>query len=137
MLQDPLACTCFALRAATRRLTRRYDEALAPSGLGGSQFTLLNFVAAMPGCGVAELADLLDMDVSTATRNLRPLAAAGYLTLRAGSRDARRREVRLTPKGSSVLEKAHALWAKAQRETVNVFGKRRDQQLRALLAEVR
>lgn len=134
MLQDPLACTCFNLRAATRRLTRRYDEALAPSGLGSSQFTLLNVVAAKPGCGVAELADFLDMDVSTATRNLRPLAAAGYITLRAGSDDARRREVRLSQKGRNVLEKAHPLWAKAQSETAKAFGKGRHQQLHTLLA---
>lgn len=137
MLQDPLACTCFNLRAATRRLTRRYDEMLAPSGLGSSQFTLLNAVAAKPGCGVAELADLLDMDVSTATRNLRPLAASGYVTLRAGSHDARRREVRLTPKGNAILAKAHPLWAKAQTETVKAFGKHRHEQLRSLLADLR
>ncbi len=137
MLQDPMACTCFNLRAATRRITRRYDETLAPSGLGSAQFTLLNVIAAKPGCGVAELADLLDMDVSTATRNLRPLVAAGYITLRAGTHDARRREVRLTPKGSNALEKAHTLWVKAQNETANAFGKRRQQQLRTLLADLR
>jgi DNA-binding MarR family transcriptional regulator len=98
---------------------------------------VLSFIAAKPACGVAELADLLDMDVSTVTRTLRPLAAAGYVTMRAGSRDARRREVRLSSKGSRALEKAGTLWVKAQSETLITFGERRHAQLLSLLSALR
>jgi DNA-binding MarR family transcriptional regulator len=134
MLEDPLNCACLGLRAATRRVTRRYDEALAPSGLSSSQFSMLTVLAAKPSWGVAELAGQLDMDVSTATRNLRPLAAAGYVTMRAGARDARRREIRLSAKGSRALERARSLWRQAQRKTVAALGEPRLAQLLTVLA---
>ena len=134
MLDDPLNCACLGLRAATRRVTRRYDEALAPAGLSSSQFSMLTVLAAKPSWGVAELAGQLDMDVSTATRNLRPLTDAGYVTQRAGASDARRREVRLSAKGSRALERGRALWLQAQRETVDALGEPRVAELLTLLA---
>jgi DNA-binding MarR family transcriptional regulator len=134
MLDDPLNCACLGLRSATRRVTRRYDEALAPSGLTSSQFSMLTVLAAKPSWGVAELAGQLDMDVSTATRNLRPLAAAGYVTMRAGARDARRREIRLSAKGSRALERGRSLWRQAQRETVAALGEPRLAELLTVLA---
>jgi len=133
MLDDPLNCACLGLRAATRRVTRRYDEALAPVGLSTSQFSMLTFLAAKSSWGVAELADRLDMDVSTATRNLKPLAAAGYVTMRASSLDARRREVRLSAKGSRALEKGRPLWRQAQAETVAALGEPRLRELLTIL----
>ena len=133
MLEDPRNCACLGLRAATRRVTRRYDEALAPSGLSSSQFSMLTALAAKPSWGVAELAAQLDMDVSTATRNLRPLAAAGYVTMRENDRDARRREIRVSAKGGRTLERARSLWRKAQRETVATLGESRVVELLAIL----
>jgi DNA-binding MarR family transcriptional regulator len=133
MLDDPLNCACLSLRAATRRVTRRYDEALAPCGLTSSQFSLLTVLAAKPSWGVAELAARLDMDVSTATRNLRPLAAARYVTLRAPAGDARRREIRLTAKGNRAQERGRSLWRRAQRETVDAVGEPRLAELLTVL----
>lgn len=134
MVDDPLSCACLNLRAATRRVTRRYDETLAPAGLTGSQYSMLTFLAAKASWGVAELAGRLDMDVSTATRNLQPLAAAGLVTLRAAAADARRREIRLTAKGSRALERARPLWRRAQRETADALGEPRLAELLSLLA---
>jgi DNA-binding MarR family transcriptional regulator len=79
---DPRDCTCLRLRAATRRLTQRYDDALAPSGLRIGQFSILAFVSECGKPSVGEVADYFDMAISTATRNLRPLVSAGYLSLK-------------------------------------------------------
>jgi DNA-binding MarR family transcriptional regulator len=94
---------------------------------------MLTALAAKPSWGVAELAGQLDMDISTATRNLRPLVGAGYITMRASTRDARRREIRIAAKGSRALERARSLWRKAQRETVATLGEPRLVQLLATL----
>jgi DNA-binding MarR family transcriptional regulator len=94
---------------------------------------MLTALAAKPSWGVAELAAQLDMDVSTATRNLRPLSAAGYVTMRASDCDARRREIRVSAKGSRTLERARSLWRKAQRETVSSLGESRVVELLAML----
>lgn len=133
MLEDPRNCACLGLRATTRRVTRRYDEALAPSGLSSTQFSMLTALAAKPTWGVAELAGQLDMDVSTVTRNLQPLAAAGYVAQRANARDARRREIRISGKGSRALERGRSLWRKAQRETIATLGEQRLVELLATL----
>jgi DNA-binding MarR family transcriptional regulator len=95
---------------------------------------MLTALAVKPSWGVAELAGQLDMDVSTATRNLRPLAAAGYVTMRASARDARRREIRVSVKGSRALERARPLWLQAQRETVAALGEPRLAEVLTVLA---
>jgi len=98
---------------------------------------MLNFIAAKPGCGVAELADFLDMDISTATRNLRLLVQAGFVAMRAPASDARRREIRLTAKGTRALDKSRELWAKVHKDTIADLGKDSAEQLLTLLRGMR
>jgi len=38
---SPEACNCAQLRKASRRVTRLYDDALAPIGLGANQYSIL------------------------------------------------------------------------------------------------
>jgi len=134
MPHDSVECTCLNLRSAARRVARRYDETLAPSGLSISQFSMMSFIAAKPSCGVAELAAQLDLDVSTATRTLRPLISGGYVSMRADSRDARRREIRITAKGRRALARARELWLRAQHDTRATLGEERSRELLAMLA---
>lgn len=135
---DPRHCTCMTLRAATRRITQRYDRALAPTGLRAGQFSILSLVKEYPRTpSVTELADYFDMTISTATRNLRPLVDAGYLSIKADAQDARRREVSLTKKGSRVLEKAYDLWAKTQAALMKELGPDRHEKLHQLLETLR
>ena len=136
MLYDPLTCTCLNLRAASRRVSRRFDHIMAPAGLVGSQYSMLNFIAAKPACGVGELADWLDMDVSTVTRNLRPLQKDGHITIRSSVSDGRRREVRLTAKGRRALDRARPLWEDAQSAVIEELGERRWQKLLKLLKAI-
>lgn len=136
-LEDARTCACFNLRAAARRVAKRYDDALAPSGLLASQLSILNVVLEKPGCGVADLAGFLEMDVSSVTRNLQPLVADGYVTVRKGAADARRREIRLTAKGSRALKKGSALWNQAQTRLVEELGADRYKELLSVLMVLR
>ena len=74
-------CSGSALREAARRITRLYDEALAPTGLGVNQYNALRKLAAYEAITIHELADKLVMDRSTVARLLRPLAKRGFLTV--------------------------------------------------------
>jgi DNA-binding MarR family transcriptional regulator len=134
---DPLNCTCLHLRAATRRLTQRYDQALAPIGLRTGQFSILSLVEAWPNVNVTQLSEFLDMDISTATRNLRPLVTEGLLAMNAVREDARRRELSLTAKGKRLVEKARVLWSGVQSRVAGELGERRHAQLHALLGDLR
>jgi DNA-binding MarR family transcriptional regulator len=128
-------CTAAALRRATRTVSRIYEEVMAPSGLEGTQFSVLNALALMGGVPMRVLADRLGIDRTTLTRNLRPLERKGLIASVAAD-DQRVRLVELTARGRRVLDKALPLWQRAQQRVVKDLGRSRWQQLQALLGAV-
>src|SRR5215471_18043751 len=96
---DPEICNCGALRQAARRVTRLYDEALAPVGLSTNQFSILARLNRVGPSTIQELARLLVMDRSTLGHLLRPLEKRGFVRLEISKSDRRSRVVRLTQAG--------------------------------------
>jgi DNA-binding MarR family transcriptional regulator len=129
------ACACANLRKATRAVTQLFDEALAPSGLRATQFTLLVTNRLMGESTINELAERMVMDRTTLSRNLKPLVRNGLLEVRSGE-DGRTRLVRLTPAGEQALEEAYPLWQQAQQETVSALGEERYEALLGDVAQV-
>lgn len=130
-----LPCTAFRVRSLSRRITQLYDDTLAPSGLRSTQFSLLAHVRrtrADPGPSVTELADRLRMDRTTLTRNLRPLLAAGLVSLESGT-DARRKAVVITPAGEAAFRQARELWKHAQQRIRTLGGASTIAQLERLI----
>ena len=110
----PSACTCFRLRSLTRRVTRLYDQVLAPSGLTVTQYSLLAHALRQDAAPtVSELAQQLFTDRTTLTRNLKPLVDAGLVNVGDGA-DARSKAVRVTARGRSAFQAARPLWKEAQ-----------------------
>jgi DNA-binding MarR family transcriptional regulator len=118
------ACACANLRKAARAVTQVFDEALAPSGLRATQFTLLVTNRLTGESTINDLAEKMAMDRTTLSRNLKPLVRSGLLEVRPGE-DSRTRLVRVTPAGERSLEEAYPLWQQAQRETVGALGEER------------
>ncbi len=108
-------CTCLNLRRITRRVTQRFDEWLAPAGLRCTQFSLLGMLHAPDPVTVSALAEKLDVDRTTLTRNLQLLTHRGLVSIVDG-RDARSRTVLLTMQGRRAFARALPLWRKAQDE---------------------
>ncbi len=127
-VETPANCTCFNLRKAARAVTRAYDEALKPSGLRATQFSLLGVVANRGPAGMTELARALVMERTTLTRNLKPLMDQGFLEAMDGA-DRRRRPIAITPRGRKALERALPAWRRAQAEFVDGLGRDRWQDL--------
>jgi DNA-binding MarR family transcriptional regulator len=117
---DP-ACTCGRLRRAARIASRIYDRHLAPIGLNVGQYSLLSAVARMGDSSISELAGDLEMERTTLTRNLSPLARSGYVTVGAGA-DRRSKSVTLAKPGKAILAEAKPLWRKAQEEIDEALG---------------
>jgi DNA-binding MarR family transcriptional regulator len=118
--QDPLAmqCACLQVRKAARAVTALYDRALAgETGLRITQFTLLMAIDELRDATVGRLADLLVMDRTTLTRDLKPLVTEGLLKVSAGD-DRRTRVVRLTRAGARRLEQAIPLWQRVQAQVI-------------------
>jgi DNA-binding MarR family transcriptional regulator len=124
-MPDPSAlpnfgCTCARLRKLSRRLTRIYDAHLAAAGIKVTQYSLLAN-AARGERALSELAAELDMDRSTLSRNLAPLAAQGWVSVSVGA-DPRSRMIGVTAAGRRKLKAALPLWRKAQCETEALLG---------------
>jgi DNA-binding MarR family transcriptional regulator len=133
---EPESCNCAALRQAARRVTRLYDEALAPMGLGVNQYSILARLGRAGPSTIQDLARLLVMDRSTLGHLLRPLEKRGLVRLRVSERDGRRRVAALTPAGRALVARGLPLWARAQERFASAFGETGSAQLRAVLAQV-
>lgn len=128
-------CACFNLRKTARAVTQLYDEALRPSGLRCTQFSLLIAATRLEPVTVTHLAEIAVMDRTTLARNLRPLEKEGLMNVTPGD-DQRTRIVTVTPRGKEVLLQAFPLWEKAQAWVIKGLGLNRWKSLRMNLEEV-
>lgn len=116
-------CACGKVRMAARTVTRRYDEALRPTGLRASQFALLIAISIDGAISISALAKQLGMDRSTLTRNLGPLVEQRFVTV--GAEGWRRsRTLELTKTGMARLHEAIPLWENAQEALRRRLGNR-------------
>lgn len=111
--KDKSECICRTVRDAARSMTNAYDKALSPSGLRTTQFTMLSVLAKQSTATVNQLSELLDLDQTTTTRNLRVLEDSG-LIMRVAHHDPRVKLVKLTDKGKQRRQAAAELWQDMQ-----------------------
>lgn len=128
-------CAGYGVRRAARAVAGLYNEVLAPTGLKGTQFTLINAIAVAGRPTITHLAELLLMDRTTLTRNLKPLAQRGLVRIASGQ-DRRAKELTLTPDGVNILRRALPLWDRAQNAVTTRLGRKRLARLRSDLAEL-
>jgi DNA-binding MarR family transcriptional regulator len=101
-----------------------YDLALAPCGISIGQFGLLATLAEMEGESISKLAETLQMERTTLTRNLSPLQMLGYVVIEGGP-DKRSRALTLTDAGKKALRAATPKWRAAQRSLERRLGVRK------------
>jgi DNA-binding MarR family transcriptional regulator len=108
-------CAGVRTLSAARVMTRHFDDALRPTGLTITQFTLLITIGMTEPDSISEMGHWLSLDRTSLTRNLKPLETAGYV-VRGEEGPARKRKITLTPAGKDILKTAYPLWQKAQKE---------------------
>jgi len=129
------ACSCGRLRRASRALTQFYDDALAPSGLSVTQFSLLSNLARIGTMRMSDFAEAYLVDRTALGRMLDPLVERGYVEIVRG-RDARTREASITREGRSALAAARGAWKRAQGQVARKLGPERLEALIGTLAEL-
>jgi DNA-binding MarR family transcriptional regulator len=132
----PETCSCSALRQASRHVTRLYDDALAPTGIGINQYSILSKIDRFGPLTLHSLAERLVMDRSTLGHLLRPLATRGLVAIRVCSKDRRQRLIALTPDGAALMVQARPLWIQAERCFQEAFGAGESLSLRTSLKQV-
>jgi len=129
-------CNNATLRRAARSLGRFYDDALAPSGLKGTQFGLLFQIHVSSEPAMGTIAEALIMDLSALGHTLKPLIRDGYVETFPDKDDRRVKRVRLTPQGEVKLDEAIKLWGVAQQQFEDKVGGEQAAKLRAALDAV-
>jgi DNA-binding MarR family transcriptional regulator len=114
-------CVCNTLRMVTRAVTQLYDDALRPSGIRATQFSILATIASKVEANLKQLGDALAIDQTTLTRSLNLLERDGLIE-RVSHPDRRIKSMRLTAKGRRALEIARPLWAQAQQKVLREIG---------------
>jgi len=120
---DTIAKTCIAvrLRLLNRVVTNFYDDALRPLGLKVSQLNILIVTARLGLARPAQVCEILQLDTSTLSRNVKPLQAHGWLEV-VPDEDARAQPFRLTAQGKRLVEKAVPAWEQAQQQAGELLG---------------
>ena len=120
---DTISRTCIAvrLRLLNRVVTNYYDDALRPLSLKVSQLNILIVTARLGLARPAHVCEILQLDASTLSHNVKPLQAHGWLEV-VQAEDARAQPFRLTPKGMRLIEKAVPAWEVAQRQARELLG---------------
>jgi DNA-binding MarR family transcriptional regulator len=130
----PQGCTNLKLRQLMRRVAQLYDAEVGKTGLRGTQYSLLSYVARLGPIRPVDLARAMKVDASTLTRNLRPLADAGLVRQDPGA-DGRSRLVSVTEAGREKRQEAQRRWRVAQEALNERLGVPRVVALHAMLDE--
>jgi DNA-binding MarR family transcriptional regulator len=108
-----LPCMCATFRRASRILTQLYEEALRPTGLRVTQFTILQTLSLAGEVTQGKLGQILAMDSTTLTRTLTIMGRHGWIAKRRGE-DRREWRMRLSKAGETEFKQALPHWEKAQ-----------------------
>jgi DNA-binding MarR family transcriptional regulator len=133
-----LARTCanLNLRRATRAVSNYYDSlVLDACGLRATQIPPLVVLYLSGPRSINEIAERLELDRTTLTRNLKPLEEAGLLEIVPGD-DQRTRIATLTEHGREVLLGVLPVWEEAQTHVVQGMGEERFDVLLTQLADI-
>lgn len=125
-------CIGFNLRKANRAVSQLYDEMLRPTGIRGTQYSLLVVLKIVGPVLVTELAEKIVMDRTTLSRNLEVMEKQGLVSVTPGE-DRRTRKVMISEMGFAVLLDAYPLWQQAQAKIRESMG---EESLQSLMADL-
>lgn len=115
-------CYGIALCRAENALTAFYDEKLKSTGITVKQYCLLENLYQMEEANTGELAERVNLERSTLTRNIQILVTRGWIFDKAES-GRRAHQYALTEAGIVIMEKASKIWDEVQNEVETLIGK--------------
>ena len=118
----------------SRRVSQHFDRIVGAAGLKTTQYSLLSHIARLGAARPGDLAQQMEMDASTLSRNLQPLVAQGWVAVAPGD-DGRSRIVVATEAGRAKREAAQGEWKRAQLAFNERIGDERVVRLHALIDE--
>ena len=115
-------CLCLNTRRAARTLTRLYEEHLRPCNLTPAQFGLLSLLTMRPNLSQLDLAETIDLDQTTLSRNLKLLIDNKWIKRTRSKEDRRQTLYTITPTGRELRGEALPHWNRAQQQMCESLG---------------
>jgi DNA-binding MarR family transcriptional regulator len=114
-------CIAMRVRRLSRTVTRIFDDALRPHGIGTAQLNMLVAITKAGPLRPSALARALDLEKSTVTRNLERMLAHGWIR---STPDAEPNGVRVEvqPAGRALLAQVLPAWKGAQARATRQVG---------------
>lgn len=127
---------CFAVRQASRHISKLYERHLSEVGMTPTQYSLLSALVRFHELTMLEMADAMVMDRTTLVRALKPLQRDGLVAESAEPGNKRRLRLRITAAGRTKLEAATGHWRTAQARFETSFGETAAARLRMELFRI-
>jgi DNA-binding MarR family transcriptional regulator len=129
-------CLNFHLRRTARAVTAYYDEALKPTGVKITQFSILMAIASKGESGITEVARLAQCDRTTLTRSLKILESDKLIEIKKAPPGNGRR-LTITAAGVKKMKQVYPYWFRAQRGLARALTPVKTRSLRHLLGEAK
>lgn len=121
-------CYCMTINRAGNAIIDFYDEALSNAGITTKQYSLLLRLSRLEQANIVELAEYVNLERSTVTRNLKILISKGWICDIA-EKNKRSHKYIVTEKGKEQIKKTEIYWEKCQKEIKKLLGEKRIQNL--------
>ena len=93
----------FLMADISRLVRKEFDRRVRDLGLTRAQWLFLYYLSRQPGCSQSELAELLQMERITISRQADRLEKAGWIQRRDHAADARAYHLELTPRAGRII----------------------------------
>ena len=121
-------CYCMTINRAGNAIMDFYDTSLTNVGITAKQYSLLLRLSRLEVANIVELAEYVNLERSTVTRNLKILISNGWICDIA-EKNKRGHKYIVTEKGKKQIEKPKFYWDKCQKEIKELLGEERIQNL--------
>jgi DNA-binding MarR family transcriptional regulator len=95
------------------------------AGVNPAQFELLQYLSRLPQLSQSELAEAVDLDQTTLSRNLKGMIALGWIVASVHAQDRRVSTYALSKTGDTTLRTAMPFWKRAQRRASTMLSEDR------------
>lgn len=118
---NPFDCVNGKLRKLHRLIDSAYMEIYKPYKLKGSMVSILFVIGKRKGINQRNIAELLILDQSTMSRDIKKLVSRNLIIISKGN-DSRESELSLSENGSLMLEEISPLWHDLHKKVETILG---------------
>ena len=133
---NPATCVNARLRRLHRMINTAYQQKINPFGLRGSMLSILFIIGKNPGINQKSLADLLVLDASTMSRDLKKLMEKKWVQIEKGE-DSRSSVLSLTNEGYKLVDEIAPVWEALHTKVQDILGNFNLQQIDFITEAIR